>query len=437
MNFASPRSFLPSSPGPMHPGVRTIERSARRVLRQADAALNRLYGWRLNPLYQSGTIVILLFLILLATGLWLLLFYRIGEPWGSVARLTANPWIGNWVRGLHRYSSDAAVVATLVHAVRMVAQGRSWGPRVLAWVSGVALLGLLFVCGVTGFVMVWDGFGAELALEGARIVDTLPILSEPISRAFVGERPIQGVFFFLNLFVHVGIPLAMALGLWLHVSRLARPVLLPPRALARGLVLLLLAVKQEMQAVMSGAFLIALTAAVWALLGTRLVRGPALFPLLYLWLMAPLPGPLLNDLTLNVQRLSTWGAAKLLALLFLHPVQDGNIIRMENYTLHVDVPCSGFKLLLTLLTFSSAFAYLTDAPLAKRWALFLLSLPLSVLVNSIRIMMIGVVGECIGSDAAHTFHDWSGMISLVLCAALLFGAAKALKCRTFAGQPIF
>ena len=226
----------------MHPLVRALERLARRVLRQADAGLNRLYGWRLNPLYQSGTIVILLFLVLLATGLWLLLFYRIGAPWDSVARLTANPWTGNWVRGLHRYSSDAAVVATVVHASRMVAQGRSWGPRVLAWVSGVVLLGLLFVCGVTGFVMVWDGFGAELALEGARIVDTLPILSEPISRAFVGERPIQGVFFFLNLFLHIAIPLAMGLGLWLHVSRLARPVLLPPRALARGIVLLLLAV---------------------------------------------------------------------------------------------------------------------------------------------------------------------------------------------------
>ncbi len=78
----------------MNPFARAVERSARRVLRQADAALNRLYGWRLNPLYQSGTIVVLLLLVLLASGLWLLLFYRIGAPWDSVARLTAiNPII--------------------------------------------------------------------------------------------------------------------------------------------------------------------------------------------------------------------------------------------------------------------------------------------------------------------------------------------------------
>jgi ferredoxin len=216
----------------MRTAIRALERSTRRILRTADAALNRLYGWRYNPLYQSGTIVVALFLVLLITGLWLLLFYRVRAPYVSVAALTADRWTGNWVRGLHRYASDAAMVAVVIHALRMVAQGRSWGPRMLAWVSGVVLLGLLMVCGLTGFVMVWDTFGALLAREGARVLDSLPILSEPVSRAFAGERPVQPVFFFLNLFLHIAVPLAMGVGFWLHVSRLARPVLLPPRRLA-------------------------------------------------------------------------------------------------------------------------------------------------------------------------------------------------------------
>jgi ferredoxin len=208
----------------------------RRLFGVTDRALNRLYGWRLNPIYQSGTLVVVLWLVLLVTGLWLLLFYRIGEPWGSVARLTADPWTGNWVRGLHRYASDAAVVATLVHALRMLAQNRSWGPRTLAWVSGVVLLFFVFVCGWTGFVMVWDGFGLALAEEGARILEAVPLLSEPIRRAFTGERPVPGAFFFLNLFLHVALPLGLGLLLWLHVSRLARPVLLPPKPLLWGTV---------------------------------------------------------------------------------------------------------------------------------------------------------------------------------------------------------
>jgi ferredoxin len=216
-------------------------RRPARVLAAADALVNRLYGSHLNPLYQSGTIAVALLLVLLVTGLWLVLFYRIGAPWDSVARITGDRWVGNWMRGVHRYASDAAVVATLVHAVRLVVQRRAWGPRVLAWVSGLALLGLVLLCGVTGFVLVWDGFGRALAVESARILDALPILSEPVSRAFVGERPVPGTFFFLTLFVHLAVPLGMGLALWLHVSRIARPTLLPPRRLTWGIVGLLLA----------------------------------------------------------------------------------------------------------------------------------------------------------------------------------------------------
>jgi len=105
--------------------VRRVERTALVVLTWADAICNRLYGSRFNPLYQSGTIVVALYLVLLVTGLWLTLFYRVGSPWESVARITADPWTGNWVRTLHRYASDLAVLATLVHAFRMFAQGRS------------------------------------------------------------------------------------------------------------------------------------------------------------------------------------------------------------------------------------------------------------------------------------------------------------------------
>jgi ferredoxin len=211
--------------------LRTIERLALRLLSAADAIANRLYGARWNPLYQSGTIVVALYLAIVATGLWLLFFYRVAAPWESVAGLTANLWMGNWVRGVHRYASDAAILATAVHAFRMFAQGRSWGARTLAWVSGGLLLVLLFLCGWTGYVMVWDTFGEHLAREGARMLDVLPVLSEPISRAFTGERPVPSVFFFVNLFAHIGVPLGMGVVFWLHIKRLERPVLLPPRGL--------------------------------------------------------------------------------------------------------------------------------------------------------------------------------------------------------------
>ncbi len=216
-----------------------LQRSARRGLARADAFINRLYTWRYNPLYHSGALVVALFLVILVTGIYLLLFYRIGAPYASVARLTGDVWLGRWMRGLHRYASDACVVAATVHALRVFVQGRSWGPRTLAWVTGLTLLFVVLLCGWTGYVMVWDVQGQVLAQEGARLFDVLPIFSEPISRAFVGERPLPGAFFFLNLFAHIGLPIGLGLLVWLHVSRVARPGLLPPRKLMWGVIGLL------------------------------------------------------------------------------------------------------------------------------------------------------------------------------------------------------
>ena len=217
---------------------------ARKALGRLDSWFDRLYGWRYNPLYQSGTIAVLLLVVLVVSGLYLLLYYRIGAPYASVERIQDQVWAGRWIRALHRYASDAAVIAIAVHAVRMFLRGRSWGPRALAWLTGVALLALFVFLALTGFVMVWDVQGRLMAVEGARLLDALPLFSEPMVRAFSGERAMPAAFFFLNYFLHIALPLGLALFLYLHVSRLARVKLLPPRRLAWGIVgvLVLLAV---------------------------------------------------------------------------------------------------------------------------------------------------------------------------------------------------
>jgi len=84
--------------------------------------------------------------------------------------------------------------------------------------------------------MAWDTFGERLARDGGRLLDVLPVLSEPVSRIFAGDRPVPSAFFFVNLFVHIALPLAIGVMLWLHVSRVARPVLLPPKPLLWGII---------------------------------------------------------------------------------------------------------------------------------------------------------------------------------------------------------
>jgi ferredoxin/coenzyme F420-reducing hydrogenase delta subunit len=209
-------------------------RTSFRWLTRVDAWTNRVYGSRWNPLYHSGAITIAMLGVLLVTGVYLLFFYRIGAPWESVARLHAQPWTGRWIRGVHRFASDAAVAFAAVHAFRMYAQRRTWGPRALAWVSGVVVLGVILISGWTGYVLVWDGHAQVLAVEGARFLDALPIFSEPIGRSFVGESAVPSAFFFLNLFAHIALPIGVGGLVWLHVARVARPVLLPARRVLWG-----------------------------------------------------------------------------------------------------------------------------------------------------------------------------------------------------------
>ena len=200
-----------------------------------ERLLDRIFGSKWNPFYQSGNLAVLSFLVSLASGLVLFLWYHIADPHGSVLAIQESVPGGAWLRSLHRYSADLAVVAIAAHLVRKLLQGHTWGPRALAWISGVVLLLVTLFCGWTGLVMVWDVQGQEIAIAGARLLDLLPIFSEPISRSFSGEVPPASSFFFMTLFLHVALPLGLGALLWLHVSRVSRPALLPPRPMIRFL----------------------------------------------------------------------------------------------------------------------------------------------------------------------------------------------------------
>jgi hypothetical protein len=223
------------------PGARGLQW----IVARADGVFDRVYTSAYNPLYRTGTLASLCLAVALVTGVYLLLVYEIARPWESVAAIQADVYFGRWIRALHRYASDTAVVAVALHVLRLFAQGKTWGPRALAWITGVLLAGMMFASAITGFVLVWDTFGQKLAVAGARMLRLLPLFPEPPDRAFVGDAPVPAQFFFMNLFLHVAIPLGMVFLLWLHTARLARAAWFPERrvmpiALA-GFVLLALA----------------------------------------------------------------------------------------------------------------------------------------------------------------------------------------------------
>lgn len=200
---------------------------------RTDALIHRVIPHRLNPLTQSGAIANTTFLIALASGILLLLWYSpsVYKAYTSLEAVRNGSWLGQWVRSLHRYSSDACIFFVILHALRIVTARRFFGARWMAWVTGSFLLGILWLLGWTGYWLVWDVRAQHVAEGSARFLDVLPIFGQPLASSFLTNDNIPSLLFFLVFFAHMLLPLAIGIGLWLHLSRVSRPKILTNRPL--------------------------------------------------------------------------------------------------------------------------------------------------------------------------------------------------------------
>lgn len=154
------------------------------------------------------------------------------------------------------------------------------------------------------------------------------------------------------------------------------------------------------------------------------ITSPAV---LYLAFGLPFWDGLIDRYTQPLQGISTSIAYRMLVLLGQHPYrQDTTLIQLDRFTLDIGVPCSGLKLVLAVAAIVTFFICVAHLRWYKNIILAVIALPLSFLVNGLRICMIGIVGNQFGPDAGHTFHDYSGYISLAVCFVVLMQITKWL-----------
>ena len=216
----------------------SIRERLNRATERVEDGFTAAFGARHNPMHQLGALSIFFFWIVLISGIYLFIFYNttLGGAYDSLERITHDHW---WhagiMRSLHRYAAGAAVITIILHLSREFLRDRYWGFRWYSWFSGVPLLWMLFIFGITGYWMVWDQLAQYVALSTAELLDVLPIFSEPMARNFILEDVLTERFFTLMAFIHlVGMPIVMVLGLWFHMLRITRPRIHPSRTLVLG-----------------------------------------------------------------------------------------------------------------------------------------------------------------------------------------------------------
>jgi quinol-cytochrome oxidoreductase complex cytochrome b subunit/coenzyme F420-reducing hydrogenase delta subunit len=230
-------------------------RLLRTLWLRVENVFNVPFGQTLNPWYHLGAISFFLFWVVLVTGIYLYIFYRTGvqQAYESVESLTHAQWYaGGVMRSMHRYASDAMVASMTLHMLRNFATGRFRNFRWFSWVSGVGLIWLVYACGINGYWLVWDRLAQFIGIATMEWFGWLPVFSEPPARTFLQQTDVGDRFFTLLSFAHITLPLVLLGVMWIHTKRINSAETTPPRSLASGTLLMLLALSLVYPALSQG-----------------------------------------------------------------------------------------------------------------------------------------------------------------------------------------
>lgn len=189
--------------------------------------------------------------------------------------------------------------------------------------------------------------------------------------------------------------------------------------LVLGIIVYLLGHLAALQIFLEYSFLLVILGTVWAVAGNPIFKQ-IWIPISFFFFAIPLPAFLYNNLSAKLQLISSQIGVAFIRLWDISVYLEGNVIDLGSMRLQVAEACSGLNYLFPLMSVAFICAYFFQAPLWKRAIIFFSSIPITVLMNSFRIGMIGILVEYWGKSMAEGFlHDFEGWIVFMGCTAIL------------------
>jgi quinol-cytochrome oxidoreductase complex cytochrome b subunit len=205
----------------------------QRATLKIESGLNKIFSQRYNPFYYHGALPNFFIWALFLSGLLLFAYYQptLSNAYASVRYITFELPFGNLFRSIHRYASDGMMIFVILHMLRVWFTDRYREYRILPWITGVILLTIIFIIGLSGYMMIWDQQSVALSHITFNLLRQIPLLGGGLAEFLMAGRVITDYTLTRFLFLHLGIPLLMMFMLWLHYLRITRPVSEPPLAL--------------------------------------------------------------------------------------------------------------------------------------------------------------------------------------------------------------
>jgi coenzyme F420-reducing hydrogenase delta subunit/quinol-cytochrome oxidoreductase complex cytochrome b subunit len=217
--------------------MKYIKSAMRWLFDTAEGLLGLAFPANWNPMLNLGALGFFFYWIITASGIYVYAFFDTGvhQAYDSIEYMTNEQWyLAGIMRSLHRYASDGLIIVVMLHIAREFALDRYRGVRWFSWATGVPVMMLIFVAGISGYWLVWDTLAQYIAIVSTEWLDVLPIFGEPIARNFMSPGALESRFFTLMIFMHIAVPLIALALLWMHLQRVTKPRINPPRGLAIG-----------------------------------------------------------------------------------------------------------------------------------------------------------------------------------------------------------
>jgi quinol-cytochrome oxidoreductase complex cytochrome b subunit len=138
--------------------------------------------------YYLGAVSFFLFVILVATGILLMLYYRPAVPnaYRDMKDLSYVVTAGLFLRNLHRWSAHAMVLVVFLHMLRVFYAGAYKPPREFNWVIGVGLFLTTLLLSYTGYLLPYDQLAYWAVTVGTNIAAYMPVVGHKLRYLLLG-----------------------------------------------------------------------------------------------------------------------------------------------------------------------------------------------------------------------------------------------------------
>lgn len=228
------------------------------------------------------------------------------------------------------------------------------------------------------------------------------------------------------------IPIVSAVAIWRRRKDLASA---EKTASVAGLAVILFSLMLYLlgiRAQLTRLSLVSLIGLLWGIplyLYGRRVAVLLLFPCAYLVFCIPLS--FLSDITVPLRIFSSTVSTALLNGLGIHTERLGTIIASSaggGFRFDVADPCSGLRSLLALSAIAAAYAYFTQKDLLRKGLLFAACVPLAIIGNVSRILVIALVAAAFGQELAQgVYEQFSGFLVFSVAALLMIAVGNLLN----------